>query len=115
MVTVEVPRETWVERLNAFTLAHEGWIASLEIFGPTPSRQPVVVSLPLIGVSAERVTHDGTVFISLARSKGGHLTHVVEDVSRVYIQSDNSATAALFVDSGDGTRTALRLRAIPPR
>ena len=68
MPTIEFPREGWVERLNAFTIAHEGWTASLEVFGPETRQQPAVVNLPLIGVSADRVDHDGTVAISVALS-----------------------------------------------
>jgi hypothetical protein len=74
MPTIELSRETWVDRLNAFTMAHEGWMASLEVFGPETVQQPAVVNLPLIGVSADRVDHDGTVAISVALSAGEHLT-----------------------------------------
>jgi hypothetical protein len=116
MPTIELPRETWVHRLNAFTMAHEGWMASLEIFGPEPGAQPVFVNLPLIGVSADRVDHDGTVAISVARSAGEHFTRIIHDVARIYLdQSDDGATAALLIESADGTRTSVHLRATPLR
>jgi hypothetical protein len=58
MRTIELPRATWVDRLNAFTIAHEGWIASVEVFGPEIGAQPEIVNLPLIGVSADRAHGD---------------------------------------------------------
>jgi len=114
MRTFEVPRETWVERLNAFTFAHEGWIASLEVIGTEIGAQPEIVNLPLIGVSADRVDHDGTVTVSVARSSVEHLTHTIHAVTHIYIeQTDDGATAALLVESVDGTQTIIQLRATP--
>jgi hypothetical protein len=114
MPTIELPRETWVDRLNAFTMAHEGWMASLEVFGAEEGPQPAIVDLLLIGVSADRVNHDGTVAISVARSAGEHLTRVIHDVARIYLEpSDDGATAALLIESADGTRTTVHLRATP--
>lgn len=116
MTTIELPSETWVDRLNAFTMAHEGWMASLEVFSPETDEQPAVVDLPLIGVSADRVDHDGTVVLSLALSAGQHLTQVIRDVARIWIeQSDDGGTAALLIESTDGTRTTVHLRATPQR
>lgn len=107
-----MPREGWVERLNAFTITHEGWTASLEVFGLETEQQPAIVNLPLIGVSADRVDHDGTVAISVALSAGEHLTHVIHDVARIYIDKpDDGSTAALIIESADGTTTTVHLRA----
>lgn len=91
-------------------------MASLEVFGPETGEQPAVVDLPLIGVSADRVDHDGTVAISVALSAGEHLTRVIRDVARICIeQSDDGGTAALLIESTDGTRTTVHLRAAPLR
>jgi hypothetical protein len=116
MPTIELPREGWVEQLNAFTTAHEGWTASLEVFGFETGQQPAIVNLPLIGVSADRVDHDGTVAISVALSAGEHLTRLIHDVSRIYVeQPDDGSTAALIIESADGTTTTVHLRATPLR
>jgi hypothetical protein len=75
-------------------------------------RKPAVVNLPLIGVSADRVDHDGTVAISVALPAGEHLTRVIHDVARIWLeQTDDGATAALLIESADGTRTTVHLRA----
>jgi hypothetical protein len=114
MRAIELPRETWVDRLNAFTIAHEGWMATFEVFGPEPIGQPAVVSLPFIGVSADRVNHDGTIAISVAPSARKHLTRVIHDVAHIYLdERDDGATAALIIDTADGSRTIVHLRAMP--
>jgi hypothetical protein len=116
MPTIELPREGWVEQLNAFTTAHEGWTASLEVFGFETGQQPAIVNLPLIGVSADRVDHDGTVAISVARSAVEHLTRVIHDVARIHVeQHDDGTKVALLIESADGTRTTVHLRATPLR
>jgi hypothetical protein len=116
MPTIELPREGWVERLNAFTMTYEGWTASLEVFGLETGRQTGIVNLPLIGVSADRVDHDGTVAISVALSAREHLTRLIHDVARIHVeQPDDGSTAALIVESADGTTTTVHLRATPLR
>ena len=113
----EVPRVEWTQALNRFTAAHEGWLVSLEIFGPYLGAQPEINHMPLLGVSADRVNHDGVIAISVARSASDHFTHMVHDVSRIFIeQTDDGATAALLIESTDATRTVLQLRAVgsPP-
>ena len=112
MRTIEIPREAWTDELNRFTSAHEGWLVSLEAFGPDIGAQLAVDQLPLIGVSADRSDHDGTITISVARSAVEHFTHVIQGVARVYIErTANGATAALLIESADGTRTIVQLRA----
>jgi hypothetical protein len=95
MPTIELPRETCVDRLNAFTMTHEGWMASIEVFGPEAGAQLAIIDEPLIGVSADRVAHDGTVAISVARSAGEHLTRVIHDIARIHLeQHDDGSRAA---------------------
>jgi hypothetical protein len=112
MRTFEIPREAWVDQLNAFTTMHEGWLVSLDVLGPEIGAQPEIDNLPLLGISADRIDHDGTIAISVARSAAEHFTHIIDGVARVYVeQSDDGATAALLVESVDGTRTVLQFRA----
>ena len=102
-----------MQALNRFTAAHEGWLASLEIFGPSLGAQPEIDNLPLLGVSADRVNHDGAIAISVARSADDHFTHIVHNVSRIFIeQTHDGTTAALLIESTDATRTVLQLRAM---
>jgi hypothetical protein len=112
MQTVEIPREDWVHRLNEFTAIHEGWLVSLDVLGPDLGVQPEIVSLPLLGVSADHVDHDGSVAVSVAQTRSEHFTHLIEAVTRICIErTDDGADAALQIESADGTRAILRFRA----
>jgi hypothetical protein len=112
MPIFEVPRERWSADLNAFTTAHDGWLVSLDVIGLDRGAQPEIDRLPLLGISADRVNHDGDIAISVALSATDHFTHVVRGVGRIFIErTHNGATAALMIESVDGTRTVLQLRA----
>lgn len=112
MQTVEIPREAWVHKLNEFTRIHEGWLVSLDVLAGDPGAQPEISNLPLLGVSADRIDHDGTIAVSVARSASEHFTHIIEAVTRIHIErTDDGADAALQIEASDGTRTILRFRA----
>ena len=110
MLTVEIPREAWVEQLNEFTAIHEGWLVSVDVLAPEIGAQPEIVNLPLLAVSADRIDHDGAIAVSVL-SATEHLTHMIHGVTRIYIErADDGADAALEIESVDGTRTILRFR-----
>ena len=112
METVEIPREDWIRRLNEFTAVHEGWLVSLDILGVELGAQPEIDNLPLLGVSADRVNHDGTIVVSVALSRNEHFTHIIEAVTHVYLErTDDGVDVALQILSADGTATLLRLQA----
>lgn len=112
MQTVEIPPNTWVARLNEFASMHEGWLVSVEVFGPDIGAQPEVDNLPLLGISIDRIDANDTVAISLARSSGDHLTHLIHAVTRIYVErTDDGADAALEIESADGVKSVLRFRA----
>jgi len=109
---VEVPRKDWKAELDSFTSAHEGWLVSLDVFGPDVGAQPEINSLPLLGISADRVNHDGDIAISVSRSSVDHFTHIIRGVRHIFIERrHNGATAALMIESVDGRRAVLQLRA----
>jgi hypothetical protein len=111
MRTIELAREAWADRLNEFTAIHEYWLVSVEVLGELGA-QPEISNLPLLGVSIDRLDHDDVVVISVARSVSHHLTHVIEAVTRIFLQkTDDGADAALELESADGTKTILRFRA----
>ena len=111
MQTIEIPREDWVRQLNEFTNIHEGWLVSLDILSPELGAQPAIDNLPLLGVSADHIDHDGTIVVSVAGSASEHFTHIIEDVARIYVEHTNDgADAALEIESTDGTKTILRFR-----
>ena len=112
MQTVEIPREAWVHKLNEFARIHEGWLVSLDVLAGDFGAQPQIDNLPLLGVSADRIDHDGTITVSVARSVREHFTRIIEAVTGIQIErTDDGADAALQIETADGTRTILRFRA----
>jgi Family of unknown function (DUF5335) len=112
METLEIPRNEWVPRLNEFTAMHDGWLVSLDVLGPDIGAQPSIVNLPLIGVSSDRSSRDGTISISVARSRAGHFTHTIPGVSHVFLTHvHDGADAAVEIVSRDGVRTIMKCRA----
>lgn len=112
MQTVEIPREAWVHKLNEFTRIHEGWLVSLDVLAGDLGAQPQVNNLPLLGVSADPIDHDGRIAVSVARSASEHFTRIIEAVTGIQIErTDDGADAALQIETADGTRTILRFRA----
>lgn len=111
MFTVEIPKTAWGERLNQFTAIHEGWLVSVDTLGDLGA-QTVIHNLPLLGVSVDRLDHDGTIAISVARSAAEHATHMIEGVGRIHVEmTADGADAAMQLESIDGTKTILRFRA----
>jgi hypothetical protein len=112
MRIAEIPKHAWADTLNAFTLAHEGWLVSMATFGDADEDPRTEIrNLPLIGMSADR-SDDGGIAISVARSSTQHMTRVIEHAKRLYLQAGhNGATASLMIESEGGTRTVLRVRA----
>jgi Family of unknown function (DUF5335) len=112
MVTLEIPRQDWTRRLDEFTAVHEGWLVSLDILGPNLGSQPELANLPLLGVSADPVSADRKIVVSVARGGSAHFSHVIDAVTRVYLeQTEDGADAALQIESADGTTAILRFRA----
>lgn len=112
MRILELPPERWVDRLNAFTMTHEGWLVSLNVYNPEIGSQHEIARMPLIGVSAESTEAGGAVIVSVARSASAHLTHVIRGVKRIYIEQIlDGAEAALLIESAGATRTILQVHA----
>ncbi len=111
---MQVPRDEWTQVLKAFSAVHEGWPVSLDILSASIGAQPEITELPLLGVSVEP-GDGGTITIAAARSAVDHITHIVQAPTRVWIQhTDAGTSAALEVESADGTRTILRFKAASP-
>src|SRR5213076_1626760 len=51
MPTKEIPREERSSFFDVFSRQHEGWLATLEIFGPEVGAQEEAHELPLEGIS----------------------------------------------------------------
>jgi hypothetical protein len=111
MKTVEIPRDTWEQRLEEFTQSHESWLVSLEVQNPEIGAQLEIDNMPLMGVSGDPADQGGTVAVSVARSAAEHITHVIRGVKHVFVeQTDEGADVALQIQSSDDTAAILRFR-----
>ena len=111
MRTIEVPFQDWRRVLDEFSAIHEGWLISVDILSALMGAQPELHDLPLLGVTVGGSGARPSITIAAARSADDHLAHTIESPARVWLErTDAGATAALEIESEDGTKTILRFR-----
>ena len=112
MPTQEIPRQEWNNFFDSFSRQHEGWLATLEIFGPEIGTQEEARELPLEGVSIASGTNEPeTIAISIGKSPQDHLSHTIVKPAHVWLeQTEEGANAALEIESENETKTLLRFR-----
>ena len=112
METREIPRNEWTAFFDTFNQQHEGWLATLEVFGPEIGAQEEARELPLGGVTlASGGNESETIAISLGRTPEDHLDHIVVKPAHVWFEeSAQVADAALEIESADDIKTLMRFR-----
>ena len=113
MRTREIPRDEWIAFFDAFSRRHEGWLATVEVFGGDAGAQTEARELPLVGVTADLRGGGGdAVSIIVGGAEAGdHVTHTVLRPARVRVeQTEEGADVALRVESADGVTALLRFR-----
>ena len=115
MRTIEIPRNDWMQWLNQFTQVHDRWLVSVEVLRPDLGAQLEIDTLPLIGISADRIDHDGTIAISVAGTTALHFTHVIHS-GHAYLRRANGQRRRrrTAIESHDGSTTILRFRVAAP-
>lgn len=112
MSITEIPRAAWTAALNEFSMLHEGWLMSVDVWTPEIGALPEIHDLPLLGVSADRDESEGTVTISAAAAPNTHVSHTIHGATSIAIERQaDGATAALHVESNGGVKTSVRFRA----
>ena len=118
MPTQEIPRDEWSPFLERYSRQHEGWLATLEVFGPEIGAQQEARDLPLEGITA--ASKDGnagtaSISISLGNTPDDHVTHTITDPTRLWLeQTSQGANAALEIESAGEVKTLLRFRSALP-
>jgi hypothetical protein len=111
MKTREIPRTEWAAFFDSFSLQHEGWRVTLEIFGPDIGDQIEERDLALEGVTAELADGGDKIEIMIGAQPDDHITHTISAPAQVSLeQTDEGADVALAVKAADGTTTLLRFR-----
>jgi hypothetical protein len=111
MKTREIPRTEWAAFFDSFSLQHEGWRITLEIFGPDIGDQIEERDLALEGVTAELADAGDKIEIMIGAQPDDHITHTISAPVQVSLeQTDGGADVALAVKAADETTTLLRFR-----
>jgi hypothetical protein len=117
MPTQEIPREDWSNFFDVFSRQHEGWLATLEVFGPDVGAQEEAHQLPFEGISiASEGNGAGAIAINLGKTPEDHVTHTITKPEHVWLeQTSGGANAALEIESENQNKALLRFRsALPP-
>jgi hypothetical protein len=117
MPTQEIPREAWNDFFDVFSRQHEGWLATLEIFGPDLGAQEEAHELPLEGISiASGGSGADAIAINLGKTAEDHVTHTITKPEHVWLeQTSGGANTALEIESENQNKSLLRFRStLPP-
>lgn len=112
MQTTQITKTEWPAFFDSFSRKHEGWLATLEVFGPDIGAQIEERELPFEGITDEWDEVQGnTIMITAGSDANDHVTHTVSHPTEVSLeQTDEGADAALAIKSEDGTTALLRFR-----
>ena len=107
-----VPRSEWFQFFDGFSRRHQGRIATVHVFSPRIGYQTEARNLPLEGVvSSAKATGPIAIYLGAA-PPGPNIEHEIDEPNQVWVElSDSGAEKALQVESRDGTKTMLELRA----
>jgi hypothetical protein len=117
MPTQEISREDWSNFFDLFSRQHEGWLATLEVFGPEVGAQEEAHQLPFEGISiASGGNGAEAIAINLGKTPEDHVTHTITKPEHVWLeQTSGGANAALEIESENQNKALLRFRsALPP-
>ena len=109
MRTVMIPRADWREKLDQFSLSHDGWRVSLELLDQELGAQPEIDDLPLRGVTAELTDRDSTITIAAESKNKAQITHIIHKPIDVRLeQNEQGADMALEIEAKDHSKAILR-------
>jgi Family of unknown function (DUF5335) len=112
MKTREIARDKWPEFFDHFSRQHEGWLATLEIFGSEIGAQVEERELAFEGIVDEWDQVQGNEIVIMIGAKADdHISHSISRPTQVSLeQTDEGADAALAIKAADGTTALLRFR-----
>jgi hypothetical protein len=112
MKTKEIAKNEWPEFFDNFSRKHEGWLATLEVFGAEIGAQVEERELAFEGIVDEWDEVQGNqIMIMMGAKPDDHITHSISRPTQVGLeQTDEGADAALAIKSADGVTALLRFR-----
>src|SRR5712671_1643054 len=108
----EIPRSEWRSFFDVFTRQHEGWLATLKIFGQAGDAQQEPRQVPLKSITLTSVVGESeAIALDLGKTPEDHVKHTVIEPTHLWLaQTPEGADAALEIESADETKTVLRFR-----
>ena len=112
MPTQEIPRDEWSAFFDSFSRQHEGWLATVEVFGDDLGAQVEARELRLEGITADlKGSNEDAISIMVGETPDDHVTHTITAPSHVRLeQTQEGANEALQIESASGATTLLRFR-----
>ena len=112
MKTREIPKNQWPKFFESFSMRHEGWLTTLEIFGSELGAQVQGRELALEGIIDEwNEVEVNQIVIMVGTKPDDHIAHTISRPTQVSLeQTDGGADVALQINSEDGLTTLLRFR-----
>src|SRR5205085_12036927 len=103
MRTQEISREEWNDFFNRFSRQHEGWLATLEIFGPEVGAQEEAHELPLEGISLGSGRGESPkIAIEMGKTRDEHVSHTISNPTHVWLEkTEAGADAVLEIEDED--------------
>ena len=114
MSTQEIPKDKWRAFFDGFSREHEGWLATLEVFGADVGAQEEAHELSFEGISLNADQGDQeSLVISVGKSGEDHVSHMIDDPQHVWLQQSTGGTdSALEIEGRDDSKTLVRLRSV---
>ncbi|MBI1849475.1 MAG: DUF5335 family protein [Planctomycetes bacterium] len=113
MTTQEIDRDHWTAFFDAFSRRHEGWLATIEIFGLEFGDQIEARDQALRGITADVAGMDvPSISVMLGNSDDDRFTHVVPGPVSVRVQEDGVRKCVEIQESG-GSTTVLQFHDAP--
>ena len=109
MPTQEIPREQWNDFFDSFSRQHEGWLASLEVFGKDVGAQQEGLELSFEGISLNSGDKESdSVVINVGKSPADHVSQTIDQPKHVWLQrtaQGADASRFSFMECGASHRT----------
>jgi hypothetical protein len=112
MSTQEISREGWKEFFHGFSSAHQGWLATIEVFGSEFGAQIEVRELPFKGITTDlRTAGRDSIALMVGDTPDQHMTHTIAMPTHVRLdQTEEGANESLQIESASEATTLVRFR-----
>jgi hypothetical protein len=116
MSTKEIPRDEWADFFDGFSLRHQGWLVTVEVFGSDIGAQVEARELPLQGITAElKPGGEDMISIIVGDVPEEHVTHRIVAPTQVLLKrTEEGADEAVEIESADRTALVRFRSAVPP-